>query len=111
MIDATYFLSLYPQFSGIELHLIQYQLNFASNNYCPGWEEPKKTDGTMLITAHNLSMGWLQQADIASSAAGIASGSGSKSPSGSENDWSLTTYGRQYIALRDTIYSPPLLIL
>lgn len=111
MVDATYFLSLYPQFSGVGLHAIQYQLNYAENNYCPDWNEPKKTDGTMLITAHNISMGWLQQADIASSAAGIASGSGSKSPSGSDNDWSLTTYGRQYLLLRDTIYVPPLLVL
>lgn len=111
MVDATFFLSLYPQFSGVELHLIQYQLDFAANNYCPNWEESKKTAGTMFIAAHNLSMSWLQQADIASSAAGIASGSGSKSPSPSENDWNLTTYGRQYIALRDTIYIPPLLAL
>ena len=111
MISATQFLALYPQFSSVELHLIQYQLDFAANNYCSGWTEPKKTDGAMLIAAHNLSMSWFQQADVASSAAGIASGSGSKSPSGTENDWSLTTYGRQYIALRDTIYVPPLIVL
>lgn len=111
MVEATQFLTIYPQFSGVPLGAIQYQLDYAANNYCPSWEEPKKTDATMLITAHNLSMGWLQQAEIASSAAGIASGSGSRSPSGSDNDWSLTTYGRQFLLLRDTIYTPPLLIL
>lgn len=111
MVDATQFLAIYPQFSSVEIHAIQYQLNYAANNYCPNWEEPKKSDAVMLIAAHNLSMGWFQQADIASSAQGIVSGSGSKSPVGSDGDWNLTTHGRQYLTLRDTVYAPPLLIL
>ena len=111
MVDATFFLAIYPQFQTVDLHVIQYQLNFAENNYCSGWVEPKKTDAVMLIAAHNLSMNWFQQAEIASSASGIASGSGGSSPSGSSNDWELTTYGRQYLALQKTIFIAPISVL
>lgn len=111
MLDANQFLSIYPQFATVEQHLINYHLKFAAENYCSSWSEPKKTNAIMLITAHILSMDWIQQTEIAGNATNIASGGSVSNTSEKKSDWNLTTYGRQYLSLAETIFSPPIMIL
>lgn len=111
MVDVNYFLSLYPQFSVVDYHVIQHQLNAAENNYCISWPEPKKTQGIMLVAAHHLTIEWLQQVEVVSSASVVVEGSKINALSPKKIDWNLTTYGWQYLSLSETIYTPPILIL
>lgn len=106
MIPATEFLSCYPDFNVVPLNVIQYELDGAEACYFQGvWRRfPERyRRGVMLVAAHELTMRWQQTSEIAAAAASIASGQGGGNPTQSDNDFSLSHYGRQYLELAKTI--------
>ena len=104
---ATDFLTRYPDFAVIDNHIIQDVLDTNAEIYCGGsvWlEYPiKRRLGVFLSAAHVLTMEWLQTAEVVGAASSLASGSTGRSPTSSENDFQLTTYGRQYLSVKASL--------
>lgn len=107
MITATDFLAKYPDFAILENHIIQDTIDTVSVVYCGGtpWlQRPAKREtGICFATAHLLTMNWIQTAEVVGAASSLASGSPGRSPSSVENDFSLTTYGRQFLQIKQSI--------
>lgn len=104
---VTDFLTRYPNFSVVDAHIIQNTLDMSSEVFCAGtpWlEQPVKRElGVYLCSAHVLTMDWLQTSEVVGAASSLASGSPGRSPTATENDFQLTTYGRQYLAIKASL--------
>jgi hypothetical protein len=48
-------------------------------------------------------MDWLQTSEVVGAASSLASGSPGRSPTATENDFQLTTYGRQYLSVKASL--------
>ena len=110
--NTTEFLTYYPDFSVIDSHIIKETLSLAEECYCRGspWKNKPamKNQAIKLIAARFLSMRWLQTAEVVGAATSLASGSPGRSPTSQENDFSLTSYGRQYLEIRKRIPALPI---
>ena len=106
------FLTYYPDFAVLDSHIIQNTLDVANDCYCRGtpWlNKPKMRDQAIkLITAHILTMQWFQTAEIVGAATSLASGSPGRSVSAGDNDFKMTSYGRQYLEIRARIPALPI---
>lgn len=100
MITYSVFVTEFPTFATLEPHLIESAIRFAETNYCHNWVPLRQDYGRMLVAAHFLHMGWFAQAEMAGSATGIAQGQTATAPSQSDDDFSMSFYGRQYRELQ-----------
>jgi len=109
-VNATNFISQgkFKKFACIDLDLIQDELNQAECFDCPRdiWGE-FQVRGIMLMTAHRLAMDLDDTAISAGQAAQVASGQAAtprQIVGGFEQDeLGMTTYGREFMKLRDRI--------
>ena len=103
LVTVDEFLEQYPIFEKTEFdeEIIEGYLETAESLCNSNWKK-KQQRGIKLLTAHWLTMEMQQTAVTASMGATIAAGNQVRT-SGSEDDFSLTTYGRQYKHLRKTI--------
>lgn len=104
-IDVGEFITQFGKFKDIPTHEIEWKLEVAKT-FC----NPKKWGtrwkfGVMLLAAHLLEREWQQTAITASMAQSIAAGGSVSSPVGTDDDFKLTTYGAQYIQMRDILPS------
>lgn len=103
MVSVSDFLTRFPMLEAVPEHAIA-NILAEQEIFCPArvWGN-KQNMAILLRAAHVVSMEWIQTGILASSANSIASGGGATAPSGAEDDLDLTTYGRQFKALRKTI--------
>jgi Protein of unknown function (DUF4054) len=101
---VEWFLQQYPRFESVSPGAIQSYLDLAATAYCPVsvWGD-RALSGIALLTAHFLEMEWIQTAQTSGMATQIAAGKGVSAPASSDDDFSLTTYGRQYKLLKATV--------
>lgn len=105
VVSTDEFLDNYPLFykTRVDEEIIEGYLETAEC-YCSSKWNKKRARGIKLLTAHWLTMEMQQTAVTAGIGTTIAAGN-SPRVSGSEDDFTLTTYGRQYLALKKTILS------
>ena len=98
------FIALYEEFEVLEKSKVIAHLEHVANNYCApkAWGKKQQT-GIMLLTAHLLYMKWQTQAQVGGAAAKISSGETPSMLNPTDKDLELTTYGRQYLELRNTL--------
>ena len=103
-VTALEFLALYDEFEVLGIDKVQAVIDYAERNYCSAksWGG-KQRDGIMLVAAHALTMQVMQTSEMIGSTVSVARGQGGRSGSPADNDFQLTTYGRQYLALRKTL--------
>jgi hypothetical protein len=102
VVTLEQFLAKYPRFLPKSAEEIQAQLDVAKKVYAPSSVFGEIRDHAIcLVAAHFLEMDWLQSAETLGVAVQVAAGGGGGSPTSSENDWLLTTWGRQFKYLRD----------
>ena len=93
------FWQAYPKYESLKvdyevvLHLINLAYSFVSD--C--WEQKKQYQAIGLIVAHNIEAGWVQQIAVSGAAGVAASGGNGGQPSGVENDFTTTHYGRMFL--------------
>ena len=105
VVTSSGFLGIYKKFQTQDLVMIEFCLDQAKTlTPITLWGE-KRDLGVILATAHLLEMEDVQTASTASTAIAMASGSGGQSPSASEIDWQLTTYGRRYAEIKKQLQS------
>lgn len=105
LVEASEFLEQYQRFVNCSTEEVQRWLDLVEGNYCPAkiWGEEKAKNGIKLLTAHFLEMEWTQTAQTGSMATEVARGGTVSAPTSLGDDFSLTTYGRQYLALKKTV--------
>ena len=98
------FIALHEEFEVLGQQKVTAHLKYVANNYCAprAWGK-KQQAGIMLLTAHLLYMKWQTQAQVGGAAAKISSGEAPSTLSPTDKDLALTTYGRQYLELRNTL--------
>lgn len=103
MLNSADFLTEYPDFDSIPIHQIELALKYGAV-LCPASRWGDKADfGIKFVAAHKLTMEWLQTSQVAGAASAIGANQSVSSPVGSENDFTLTHYGRMYLELRNTL--------
>jgi hypothetical protein len=102
LVTIDYFLANgYNRFSSVDPLFIQGWLDAAALSYVPAslWGI-HRVAGIMLCAAHFIEMEWAQTIETSGNATAIASGSGARTPTGSTDDFQLTTWGRRFSFLR-----------
>lgn len=99
------FITAFDKFKDVPSHEIEFKLGMASS-FCDrgAWKERWKY-GVMLVAAHFLERDWQQSAATAAMASAIAAGAPWSPPSGSDDDFKLTSYGAQYLQMRSVVPS------
>jgi|GEM_PF-2716058 len=94
------FVEAFPRFSDRSHEQIKFWLNVA-DIYCPSsmWGE-LRPQGLYLVTAHFLEMLDIQDIETGGKSIPLAAGTGGGSATPQQDDFSLTTWGRQYLFLR-----------
>lgn len=116
MITATDFLAAYPKFAVKASAEVNLALASAIQD-CPlsRWGEYRDR-GVMLKTAHLLAMDWYDTSAISAAAIPLAGGQPASAPGGAsgddgDGDLDITTWGRQFKALRRQVASAPITFL
>ena len=115
LINAGQVITRYPDFKTISSDIIEFAIQEAamftnSSVWLASLEKARMAQ--LFIVAHKLTSEWLQTAEIASAAAGLASGQSGGASSGGygASDFESTHYGRQYLALKKTLLSTPIFV-
>lgn len=98
------FIFLYDDFEIIPEEKVTAILNYVSQNYCSAsaWKEKRKA-GIMLFAAHLLTVKWMNKAQVAGAVTQLSSGTPPSPLTPTENDLKLTTYGRQYLDMMNSL--------
>jgi len=96
------FLAIYSEFRTLEESKVASSLQSAELYCPPKWGKYRK-QGVYLITAHRLTMEWLQKGAVASTAIAQAKGSASGNTMKSDSWLEGSVYGQEYIQLRKSL--------
>lgn len=115
LVTVSEVITRFPDFKVVSSDIIQSAIEESStltSNTAWLTNPEKARQAQLFITAHKLASEWYETAEIASSAAGIASGQSSGRSGGGygANDFESTYYGRQYLVLKRSLISTPLML-
>lgn len=107
MVTVTEFLIRYPELQPVPSQLIEIVLAESVQDCPPSLWSIKRDRGVMLLTAHILTLRWIQIGEVAGQAAMLASGSGGGGVevSSGQDDLDATEYGRQFKRLQSQLFS------
>ena len=96
------FLATYDEFRSLEESKVSAALTQAQAYCSTCWGELRE-QGVFLVAAHILTTRWLQVGTVASFAVVQAKGSQANNPMIADKWFTTTTYGQQYLELRQAI--------
>lgn len=99
------FLAFHPEFNRFEIHIVERAIARATSRIDIKIWGNKASEGVELLAAHFLTAYFYEQAQMAGGAINLNAGQVAQipSPTGSREDYSATSYGRQYLNLLDSL--------